>query len=54
MLFIYILLLFLYDVDSYEFTSRVYEILTSLRKLSSLITLVTLLNNDADVCIIIE
>ncbi|KAG4402498.1 hypothetical protein GLYMA_02G210933v4 [Glycine max] len=39
MLFIDILLLFLYNVNSYESTSRVYETLTSLRKLSSLITL---------------
>ena len=39
MLFIDILLFFLYEVDSYESTSRIYETLTSLRKLSSLITL---------------
>ena len=31
-LFIDILLLFLYELNFYEFTSRVYEILTSLRK----------------------
>jgi len=39
MLFINILLLFLYEVDFYESTSRVYETFTSLCKLSSLITL---------------
>ena len=39
MLFIDILLLFLYEVDSYESTNRVYETLTILCKLSSLITL---------------
>ena len=33
-----ILLLFLYEMDSYESTSRVYKTLTSLHKLSSLIT----------------
>ena len=42
MLFIDILLLFLYEVDSYEsmikYTSQIYETLTNLRKLSSLIT----------------
>ena len=35
MLFIDILLLFLYEVNFYEFTSRVYETLTSLRKYNS-------------------
>ena len=44
MLFINILLLFLYKVDSYESTSestsRVYGTITSLHKLSSLITLI--------------
>jgi len=35
MLFINILLLFLYEVDLYESTSRVYETLTNLHKLSS-------------------
>ena len=42
MLFIDILLLFLYKMDSYSFrvesTNRVYKTLTSLHKLSSLIT----------------
>ena len=39
MLFIDILLLFLYEVDSYESTNRIYETLTSLCKLSNLIIL---------------
>ena len=39
MLLINILLLFLYEVDSYESMSRIYETLTSLRKFSSLIIL---------------
>ena len=39
MSFINILLLFLYEVNSYESTSRVYVTITSLRKFSSLITL---------------
>ena len=39
MLFINILLLFSYEVDSYEYMSRVYRTLTNLRKLLSLIIL---------------
>jgi len=39
MLFINILLLFLYEMDSYESTSWIYGTLTNLYKLSSLITL---------------
>ena len=39
MLFIYILLLFLYQVDFYEFISQVYETLINLHKFLNLITL---------------
>ena len=39
MLFIDILLLFLYEINFYESTSRVYRTLTSLHKLLNLITL---------------
>ena len=46
MLFIDILLLFLYEVDFFESTSRVYETLTTLYKLSNLITLDVIMPMD--------
>jgi len=42
----YFFIEFLYEVDSYESTSRVYRPPTSLRGLSSLITLITIITNS--------